>query len=416
MRILSVFAATRVALFTIGVVAVLRLPINPIEAQGFHLPRQPHPMLEAWARYDACWYVTIAQQGYRGSVAPWGDMRPAFFPLFPALIALVTPLVHTPLVAGLLVSNLCYFTFLVLLWQLVRLDWTADVARRAVWIYLLFPSAIFLSGVYSESALLALTAGSLLAARRGRWFYAGLLAGLATLARPVGIVIVAALVMELVAARKTDATAERAWLAPLLGLVAPVGLAVAGYLLFSAWTFGDPLAAVYSQAAIRGPMAPPWKPFVDLWYAGARLHAYDRSIVDAVLALVAVAALPAIFKHLRPSYAIYAFLIVLVSLSGSLISFNRLLLPSFPHAILLARSVTRPWAVSAILVSFAVLEAIAMVAFATWNWVALAAPIAPRDTGGGWRRCRIQLRTPCPCSLVTTSRRPCDATFHQVRA
>jgi hypothetical protein len=48
----------------------------------------------------------------------------------------------------------------------------------------------------------------------------------------------------------------------------------------------------------------------------------------------------------RPSYACYALLIVLIPLSGSLISFSRLLLPSFPHAILLARSVKRPWALA----------------------------------------------------------------------
>jgi hypothetical protein len=92
----SIFAATRLALFAIGVFAVARMPINVIEAQGFHLPPQPHTFLEAWARYDACSYVTIAQKGYRGPIGPYGDMRAGFFPLFPALMAMVTPLVHTP--------------------------------------------------------------------------------------------------------------------------------------------------------------------------------------------------------------------------------------------------------------------------------------------------------------------------------
>jgi hypothetical protein len=42
------------------------------------------------------------------------------------MVTLLTPLVHIPLVAGLIVSN---------------------VARRTVWICLLFPSTVFLSGV-----------------------------------------------------------------------------------------------------------------------------------------------------------------------------------------------------------------------------------------------------------------------------
>jgi Gpi18-like mannosyltransferase len=158
--LLSTFAATRLVLFAIGVFAVSRMPINAVEARGFHLPPQPHTFLEAWARYDACWYVAIAEDGYRGPIGPYGDMRPAFFPLFPALVTMVTPLVHTPLLAGLIVSNACYLAFLFLLWQIVRLDWTMEVTRRTVWIYLLFPSTVFLSGVYSESLLLALTTGA----------------------------------------------------------------------------------------------------------------------------------------------------------------------------------------------------------------------------------------------------------------
>jgi hypothetical protein len=364
------FAATRLALFAIGAFAVSRMPINAVEAQGFHLPPQPHMFLEAWARYDACWYVAIAQDGYRGPIGAYGDMRPGFFPLFPALVTMMTPLVHTPLLAGLIVSNVCYLIFLVLLWQIVRLDWTTAVAQRTVWIYLLFPSTVFLSGVYSESVLLALTTGALLAARCRRWLAAGLLAGLATLARPVGIVVVAALVAECFAVRRDDVNARHQWLAALPRILGPVMIAGVGYLVFAASTFGDPLAVFSSQASIRGPMAAPWQPFIDLWQAGPRLHTYDRSMVDAALALMAVATLPAIFKHLRASYAFYALLIVFIPLSGSLISFNRLLLPSFPHAILLARSVRGPRALTAVLVSFGVLEAVTMTAFATWNWVA----------------------------------------------
>jgi hypothetical protein len=147
-------------------------------------------------------------------------------------------------------------------------------------------------------------------------------------------------------------------------------LAVAGYLVFAVAAFGDPWAALSGQAAIRGPMAAPWQPFIDLWHAGPRLHAYGNSVLDAALALIAVTTIPAIYARVRPSYACYAFLIILIPLSGSLMSFNRLLLPSFPHAILLALTLRRPWALAAFLVPFAVLEAVMMAAFATWNWVA----------------------------------------------
>jgi hydrogenase/urease accessory protein HupE len=93
-------------------------------------------------------------------------------------------------------------------------------------------------------------------------------------------------------------------------------------------------------------------------------------MVDASLAVIAVGAMPAIYTRVRKSYGSYALLIVLIPLSGSLISFNRLLLPSFPHAILLARSATRRWVQIALFLSLALAEVATMVAFATWNWVA----------------------------------------------
>jgi mannosyltransferase PIG-V len=369
-NVCSTFVLTRVALFAVALFAVSHLPINVVEARGFHLAPQPHPYLEAWARYDACWYVTIAEEGYRGPIETDADIRPAFFPLFPAFVAVADQIVRLPLLSGLIVSNLCYLTFLILLWHMVRLDWPDDVAARTTWIYLLFPSAMFLSGVYSESALMALTAGSVLAARRRRWLLAGILAGLATIARPVGVAIVAALVAELWTISSSDHEMRSAWPRDLIALLVPVIVAVASYLVFATVTFGNPLVMVSSQASIRGPIAAPWQAFADFWNAGPHLHGFGNSILDAVLALAAVAALPVIISRMRPSYAVYAGLVVLISLSGSLISFNRLLLPSFPHAILLARTMKRPLVAVSVLVTFALLEALTMTAFATWNWVA----------------------------------------------
>ena len=368
--VLSAFVATRVALFAVALFAVSYLPINAVEAQGFHLSPQPNAFLEAWARYDACWYVTIAEEGYRGSIGDNADIRPAFFPLYPAFIAAADSLVKVPMLAGLIVSNFFYLAFLIVLWNIVRIDWPEAVARRTMWIYLLFPSAMFLSGVYSESSLLVLTAGALLASRRRQWLIAGILAGLSIIARPIGVAAIVAVFVELWTASRTDEATHAKRLRHLAALTLPIAAAGIGYLVFSAITFGGPSAMMEGQASIRGPLAAPWKAFVDFWNAGPRLHGFGNSILDVVLAVLAVAALPYIFFRMRPSYAVYAGLVVLISLSGSIISFNRLLLPSFPHAILLASVMKRPAIAVPVLVGFGILEVLAMTAFATWNWVA----------------------------------------------
>jgi hypothetical protein len=364
--ILGPFVATRLALIVVGALAVTYLPLNPQWATNFHLPPQPFAALEAWARFDACWYITIAERGYTQPLGDFFDLRPAFFPLFPALTALLTPIVRLPLVAALVVSNVCLLAGLIFLWRLVVLDWDEHVARRAIWIYLLFPSSLFLSGAYTESVMLAATVGAVFAARRRRWAVSGLLAAAATLARPVGIVAVVPLLIEGVDAGLDAPLSLRV----VLELVAPPVLALAGFFAFSAHAFGNAFAMFPTQAAIRGGLGPPWRPFIELWEAGPELHEFNNSLFDATLALLAVAALPVMWRRLRRSEAAFASVLLLVTLAGSLISFNRLLLQSFPHVILLGVVVRRSWVFLALAIGLSALLAVMMVRFATWNWVA----------------------------------------------
>jgi mannosyltransferase PIG-V len=365
--ILVRFAISRLVLFGVATFAVSRLPIDAVEAQGFHLPPQSHPLLEAWARYDACWYVAIARHGYVASIGP-EDMRAAFFPLFPTLIALFTPIVREPMVAGLVVSNACYLAFLLLLFAIVERRWGDQVADAAVWTYLLFPSAFFLSGAYSESVLLVMTAGALLLAMQRRWLAAGVLVACAALTRPLGGVAIIPVLAEYLATTEEFSLAA---LRRILPIVLPVAATAALYLLFAWRAFGNPFAILDMEAAVRGSFVGPWQPFTALWDNGRpHLHAFNSSLVDAALALGALAALPLLFAGGPPGFAWYALLLVLVPLSESLMSFNRLVLPSFPHAILLARVLDRPWRRVTVLTAFAILQAVWMAAFATWHWVA----------------------------------------------
>src|SRR5262249_28554784 len=156
------------------------------------------------------------------------------------------------------------------------------VARRVLWIYLLFPSAFFLSGAYSESLLLMLTAGSVLMVRRRRWLLAGALAGFATLSRPIGVVAVVPILAEYIAMRRGPC-GDRSWQPLAQGLV-PVLVGGVAYLCFAWWAFGDPLANLAMETAVRGTFDGPWRLFVEMWRVGPRLHVFNNSLVDATLA------------------------------------------------------------------------------------------------------------------------------------
>src|SRR5262249_31684042 len=107
------------------------------------------------------------------------------------------------------------------------------VARRALLCLAFFPTAFYFNAVYSEGPFLALSAGSLWAARvRRQLLLACLLAGFATATRSVGVVLLVPLAAEWARGR-----GRRLTQVVYLGLV-PLGLlCYMGYL----WvTFGDP--------------------------------------------------------------------------------------------------------------------------------------------------------------------------------
>src|SRR5581483_1385556 len=64
-----------------------------------------------------------------------------------------------------------------------------DVARRSVLYLAVFPMSLFLQAVYSESVFLLVAIGAFLAAERRRFVVAGVLTGLALLARPTGVAV-----------------------------------------------------------------------------------------------------------------------------------------------------------------------------------------------------------------------------------
>ncbi|MFF9781308.1 hypothetical protein [Streptomyces nigrescens] len=148
------------------------------------------------ARWDSLWYSRVAEQGYGYTVAlPDGEVHSnlAFFPLLPWLergLSALSPLSAAD--AGMVVA---WVTSLGAAWALYatgeRLHGPrAGVALAALWAAL--PVGIVQSMAYSESLFTALAAWGMYAVLTGRWVWAGVLASLAGLTRPVGAAVVAA--------------------------------------------------------------------------------------------------------------------------------------------------------------------------------------------------------------------------------
>lgn len=185
----------------------------------------PHFLLDIWARWDALHYLSIIEQGYQPAADLSSQMsNVAFFPAYPYLVRLFTFLLPAGLVSrsvilviGLALSNLLFLAALAMLYRLVR-DRVYDeaAARRTVLLVILFPAGFYFSAFYTESLFLFLTLLAFTAALDRRWWLAGLSAGLLTVTRAQGILIVvplAWLYLDSIRWRLRNLRLEALWLA-----------------------------------------------------------------------------------------------------------------------------------------------------------------------------------------------------------
>ncbi len=336
------------------------------------------------ARWDATWYLQIAHDGYLDTT------HAAFFPLYPLLARAGGAALGSALAGGMLVSFLAAVAGLAALHRLATLELGEKPARAAVWLLACFPAAFFLSAVYSESLFLALSVGSVLAARTGRWGWAGVLGALAAGTRSAGVVLLVPL-----AALWWTCSPRRPRDLAMLGLV-PLG--VAAYCAGLAVAGFDGMAPFHAQEQwfrhYAGPFVGAWDGAVAAWDGARQLLSGSRMPVfftraggdpftvaahNLELFATLVALVPAVVGTLRRLPLAYgAYVVVALALPLSwpvvpqpLMSLPRFALVLFPLFMWLgwwtARGRFRTLVLGAL---FCGGQAFAAAEFATWHWVA----------------------------------------------
>lgn len=249
------------AVWAAGLLGVLWLGKAPGSEQydpaGMTRPFSPFAdlLLAPAARWDAVWFLSIADDGYGDSA---DKAKAAFYPLYPLLSKLVGFVVGSTVTGALLVSLACFFAALVLLRKLADIELGERDGRVAVLLVAFFPSAFFFSGIYSESLFLLLSVGALLAARKERWMWAGIAAGLATLTRNSGAVLLVPLVLMYLYGPRGDGAGDGpaaggAWWRPRyapgrqLAWLLLVPAALAAYLGYIWIVLDDPFAPFSAQ-------------------------------------------------------------------------------------------------------------------------------------------------------------------------
>lgn len=150
------------------------------------------PLLSVWGHWDSNWYLKIAHSGYLGA----DRFGLVFFPLFPLMARIVGTIIGGDLyIGGLIVNNVAAVVTLWYLYKFCAERWGRNLAVRAAKYFVIFPTSFYISGFLTESLFVMLSVMIFYYAYRRRWIIAGPLAGLLSISRPVGILIIVPLVL-----------------------------------------------------------------------------------------------------------------------------------------------------------------------------------------------------------------------------
>lgn len=369
-------AAFGAVLFPFGETAASVHPNFTHPFDGWPLEDLFQFLVTPFVRWDAVWYLQIAETGYDptdvGGVAAAG--RPAFFPVYPVAVGVLGG--STGPAAGALaacaVSLAALLGALYLLHRLTALELGERAAAATVALVAFAPVAYFFSAPYTESLFLLESVGAVYAARRGNWAAAGVLAALASATRNVGVMLVLPLALLYLMRRRRPGP-DFLW----------IGLAPAGLLAYMvylhdavgdahAWRhaevfFGRPEVVNPLEGIRRGLAAA-----VDAFQGVPPDELRFPMVLSFVILLLAGAALVGVFRNLPLAYGVYSLGLLVPALcapyiESPLAGYPRYALVAFPLFMWLGAACERRRVTQPVLIASAATLAVLTAGFATWQ-------------------------------------------------
>jgi len=375
-----VFVSTRL-IYSIWAIFILAL--QPASAEA------PQPVIHnlfenwlfaPWYRWDAVWFLKIAQEGY--AVA---DGRSAYYPLYPFLTRIIGDLLSgNYLLSGLIVSSLATWGALILLYIITNQHFDQVVARRAVIVLSLYPFYVFNLIYYADSLLLFCSLATFYMLENKRWHWVGFFASLAVLSKLPGLVLLAPIAWEFLVQR-------RRWLSTDLLAVLAIPLTIGIWTLVlrfigtevaltdfsSPFSLLTPILTPSFQKTFDAAMVWPWQGLILgiqaiplLW---GRVLVLKVSL-DLLIVLIFTLIIPFTLKLPKFSYFIYSLGLYLMNLtmvmpSFPLADFPRRMLVAFPVFIILALWMYNNWANRIIITVGLFLSALVSAFLLWWVWV-----------------------------------------------
>ncbi len=385
--VVPVFVLSRSVVLGAGMLGILLVGFPP-DLSTFRT--SDHDFINLPARWDAGWYLWIAEDGYEPHSDLSSQQTGAFFPAFPMLMrsggALLgsgtlrsyVPGINTQHTAesrfiwgGVLAALAAFFFALGYLYRLARDECGEHVARGSIALLAAYPFALFFSAAYTESLFLLGNVAAFYHLRRGDHVAAGAWGVLVGLTKPNGILLSVPLFLLWLGQGGVSP------LAPRLRALMVVGMPAVGTAVFSVYVwglFGDPLAWVWIQQGgwnrgfdEVGVLLADRIQYVSErgWYAYAQRRPVE--LLNGLASLFALVLTVPVARRLGLAYASFVVVMVLPPLlAGGLLSMGRFTSVFFPLFIYLAAVLPRRWTMYLVCV-WGPLQALASVAFHTWR-------------------------------------------------
>jgi hypothetical protein len=283
-------------------------------------------VLDVFARNDSGWYHLISREGYPTTPPiEWQQTPFAFFPLYPAIIALMrqpvllfTENMDLVYVLASFISHL----LLTWIWVVLLFKWleTSGMEPRRIFIFSVFfqvfPYHFFYHMFYSEVLFSILLMWALISVHRNEHYPLAAAVALLTLCRPTGIVFAAGLGLWIIAnSGWVGILKQKDNKKQILALFA-APLALAMWMLYLYFHCGDALAFSHTQTAWGHKYTWPWKTLI---FDGAW---YKEAISWYVIALLLMTIL--LFRKARLGEQLFVgFNVVFPLLTGLVASYYR---------------------------------------------------------------------------------------------
>ena len=369
------YLGTRIVLVLVGIMAdfylLPMLKSNSIEPSVPLNTQFPQLLWLMWRRFDAGFYIGIAEQGYWAANTLHTASNWIFHPLYPLLIF---PFGHlfggsdaAFNIAAVLVSNIAGLIAITYLYVLVRREFNSRVATHTIWFLALFPTSFYLSAAF-KSVFLACAVMCIYYAREHRWWLAGICGGLGSLARIQGLALLIPVIWEFwqvlsdryapLPDLKNMTVVEKcnAWLySRIVGVllaarefqnwlhlvaISLVPLGLVPFLLYSQIKTGDFLASIHNHSVGWGrQVGNPVNLVLTSLTHPLPPNAMDWNFwaLNMVMIFVFIGFTIWAFRSLPVIYALYAFVMTVMPLfTGSINSISRYYLIIFPAFMLLA--------------------------------------------------------------------------------